>query len=122
MILSFTKGLSTDDEPELWEKSLSDEILLWVDFGQVDEKRIRKACGRAKQVRIYTYNDRKSAEWWKQNEKKLSRYKNLSVFHLQADTAEYLVDRKMQLQCNIDEDGILVSDENISVDVKLKKP
>ena len=118
--LSFTKGLNTDDEPELWEKSLSDEVLLWVDFGQVDEKRIRKACGRAKQVRIYTYNDRKSTEWWKQNEQKLSRYKNLSVFHLQADSAESLVSRKMQLQCNIDEDSILLSDENISVDVKLQ--
>ena len=118
--LSFTKGLSTDDEPELWEKSLSDEILLWVDFGQVDEKRIRKACGRAKQVKVYTYNDRKSVEWWKQNEQKLSRYKNLSVFHLQADSAENLVNRKMQLQCNIDEDGILLFDEDLSIDVKLK--
>ena len=46
--LTFTKGLSTDDEPELWSKSLSDEIDQWIDFGQVDEKRIRKACGRVK--------------------------------------------------------------------------
>ena len=46
--LSFTKGLSTDDEPELWQKSLTGEIDMWIDLGQPDEKRIRKACGRAK--------------------------------------------------------------------------
>jgi Uncharacterized protein conserved in bacteria len=27
--LAFTKGLSTQDEPDLWNKSLSDEIELW---------------------------------------------------------------------------------------------
>ncbi len=52
--LRFTKGLSTDDEPELWGKSLTDDIELWIDLGQPDEKRIRKACGRSKQVIIST--------------------------------------------------------------------
>ncbi len=55
--LRFTKGLSTDDEPELWEKSLTDDIELWIDLGQPDEKRIRKACGRAKKVIICTYDE-----------------------------------------------------------------
>ena len=41
--LTFTKGLSTDDEPELWQKSLTGEIELWIELGQPDEKRIRKA-------------------------------------------------------------------------------
>jgi len=48
--LVFTKGLGADDEPEIWQKSLSGEIELWMDFGQVDEKRIRRACGRSKRV------------------------------------------------------------------------
>ena len=43
--LSFTKGISTDDEPDLWQKTLTDEIELWVDLGQPDEKCISKACG-----------------------------------------------------------------------------
>lgn len=45
--LSFTKGLSSEDEPELWQKTLTDDIELWIDLGQPDEKRIRKACGRS---------------------------------------------------------------------------
>jgi len=48
--LYFTKGLSSDDEPELWQKTLTDDIELWIELGQPDEKRIRKACGRSKQV------------------------------------------------------------------------
>ena len=71
--LSFTKGLCVDDEPELWVKSLTDEIELWIDFGQVDEKRIRKACGRADKVIIYTYNQRKASVWWDQQAKNFER-------------------------------------------------
>ena len=38
--LSFGKGLSTDDEPDLWQKDLTGAIELWIDVGQPDEKRI----------------------------------------------------------------------------------
>src|SRR5690242_18259904 len=51
--LQFTKGLSADDEPDLWQKSLSDEIELWIDVGQPDEKRVRKACNRSQRVALY---------------------------------------------------------------------
>ena len=40
--LSFTKGLSTSDEPDLWQKLLTDEIELWIDLGQPDEKKFAK--------------------------------------------------------------------------------
>lgn len=119
--LTFTKGLNTDDEPELWCKSLSDEIELWVDFGQVDEKRIRKACGRAREVRIYTYDAKKSREWWKQHKLALSRYANLSVFHIQAEGCEELTSRKMSLQCTIDEDSLLLSNDEQSVNVTVQR-
>lgn len=119
--LTFTKGLATDDEPELWQKSLTDEIELWVDFGQVDEKRIRKACGKAREVRLYTYSDRKSSVWWKQNQQKLSRFKNLSVYHLHAEGVEVLINRKMDLQINIDEDAVLITDDSNSINVTVQK-
>ena len=77
--LSFTKGIDSDDEPDLWQKSLTDEIELWIDLGQPDEKRIRKACGRAKQVVIYTYHERKAKVWWQQQQQKCQRFSNLSI-------------------------------------------
>lgn len=110
--LTFTKGLSTDDEPELWLKSLSDDIELWVDFGQVDEKRIRKACGRAKQVIVYTYQERKAKVWWEKNKEILERHENLRVFHIEADGADVLVSRSMHLQCNIDEGTVSLGNDD----------
>lgn len=119
--LAFTKGLSVDDEPDIWLKSQSDELELWIELGQVDEKRIRKACGRSKIVKIYTYSDRKSEIWWQQIEPNLARYRNLQVYHLKVEGAETLLRRKMQLQCNIQDDELLVSDETQSITVHVRQ-
>jgi len=55
--LTIAAGIgSEDEEAELWEKNYGGDIELWIDLGQVDEKRLRKACGRAKRVIVYTYN------------------------------------------------------------------
>ncbi|MDC9728987.1 MAG: YaeQ family protein [Methyloprofundus sp.] len=119
--LSFTKGLSSDDEPELWQKTLTDDIELWIDLGQVDEKRIRKACGRAKQVIIYTYHEGKAKVWREQLANKLQRFKNLSVLHINAEGIEQLVKRTMQLQCNIQEGEIYLSDDELNFTISLEK-
>ena len=109
--LTFTKGMSNDEEPELWLKSLTNDIELWVDFGQLDEKRIRKACGRAKQVIIYTYQEGKAKVWWQQ-QKKCQRFANLSVIQIAADGVDSLLQRAMQLQCNIQDGVMYLSDDN----------
>lgn len=119
--LSFTKGLCVDDEPELWMKSLIDDIELWIDFGQLDEKRIRKACGRADQVIVYTYNSQKSDIWWNQINSKLARYKNLSVMHIEAEGVENMVKRNMILQCNIEDGELLLIDDDHSYTVTISK-
>jgi len=118
--LVFTKGLGADDEPELWRKSLSDEIELWVDFGQVDEKRIRKSCGRAKEVLIYTYQTKRAVTWWEQSRQKLARHKNLTVFHIEAEGLESFVDRNMEWQCTIDDGSVFITNESQSITVTVK--
>lgn len=119
--LNFTKGLSSDDEPDLWQKSLTDDIELWIDLGQPDEKRIRKACGRAKQVIIYTYHDRKAKAWWQQQQQKLARFSNLRVFHINAEGVDSMIQRSMQLQCNIQDGEIYLSDENSNMSITLER-
>ncbi|MBV1898987.1 MAG: YaeQ family protein [Cycloclasticus pugetii] len=118
--LTFTKGLSTDDEPELWQKSLTGEIELWVELGQPDEKRIRKACGRAQQVIIYTYHEGKATVWWQQHGEKLARFKNLSIVHITASGVEALAGRTMNLQCNIQDGEMYLSDNDLNQIVNLK--
>ena len=56
--LEFGRGISTDDEPDLWRKSLTGEIEQWIELGQPDESRIRKACGRAREVVLVGYGGR----------------------------------------------------------------
>ncbi|MBL4744154.1 MAG: YaeQ family protein [Cycloclasticus sp.] len=118
--LAFTKGLSTDDEPELWHKSLTGEIELWVELGQPDEKRIRKACGRAKQVIVYTYHEGKASVWWSQQQEKLKRFKNLKVVHIQADGIEQMVQRTMSLQCSIQDGEMYLNNDDLNQVVTLK--
>lgn len=112
-MLQFCKGISQDDEPDLWQKALDGEIILWIDLGQPDEKRIRKACGRSQKVIIYTYQEGSALAWYKHVESSLKRFKNLSVIHLNIDgDIEQLVERTMSLQCNISDGELtLISDE-----------
>lgn len=112
-------GISTDDEADLWQKNLSDEIMLWIDLGQPDEKRIKKACGRAKKVLIYAYQDRSAKEWWKQAEEPLQRYTNLSVNFLRINgDIEALARRTMDIQCNISDEELVLLDDTHSVTVQ----
>ncbi len=120
-LLCFSKGLANDDEPELWQKALTGDIELWIDLGQPDEKRIRKACGRADQVIIYTYHQRKAKTWWEQQHSKLQRFNNLQVVHINAAGVDSMLKRTMQLQCNI-QDGIMyLSDNDFSFTITLNR-
>ena len=105
--LEFGRGLSTDEEPDLWRKSLTGEIEQWIELGQPTEQHIRKACGRARQVVVISYSGRGADVWWDKIAAGLARSKNLTVIDIPAATVQALAglaDRNMQLQCLI-QDG-----------------
>src|SRR5690606_8321811 len=54
--LEFGRGLSTDDEPDLWRRDLTGAVELWIDLGQPDESRVRKACGRARAAAFLSHH------------------------------------------------------------------
>ena len=117
--LLFTKGITQDDEPDLWQKALNGDIKLWIDLGQPDEKRIRKACGRSQKVIIYMYQEGSALAWWKQMQNSLGRFKNLSVIYLNIEgDIELLAKRAMTLQCNISDFELTIIDNDNSVSVK----
>lgn len=120
--LVFAKGLSSDDEPEIWHKTLTDEIELWIDLGQPDEKRIRKACARAKQVIIYSYTSHSAEIWWQQIKSKVSRFGNLRVINIpevQVAELENLVQRTMRLQCTILDGEVWLADDERNLEITL---
>jgi uncharacterized protein YaeQ len=105
--LAFGRGLSTDDEPDLWLRDLTGAIRLWIEVGLPDEKWIRKACGRAERVLLVAYGGSKADAWWNQNASALARLDNLSVMRIDAETGAALAglaQRSMLLSCNI-QDG-----------------
>ncbi len=119
--LEFTKGLSTDDEPELWQKSLSDEIELWIELGLPEEGRLRKACNRARQVILYTYGGRAVPLWWDKHHHKLSRFDNLTIVNLPQEATEALAglaQRSMHIQVTIQDGVIGVADDSQHVQLE----
>ena len=116
--LVFCKGISQDDEPDLWQKDLSGDIQLWIDLGQPDEKRIKKACGRSKKVIIYVYQEGMASSWFKQNQKLLNRLKNLSIIYLNIDgNIEELCQRSMKIQANISDSELHLINEDSSASI-----
>lgn len=119
--LAFTKGLSADEEPDLWQRSLTGDIELWIELGQASEKRIRKACGRSSHVLVYSYGRHHVVDpWWKQLQSQLTRFDNLSVFHIPSETCkqiEVLYSRNLAMQVNV-QDGeatLHVSGESVTI-------
>ena len=119
--IAFTKGLFDVDEPEVWVKSLTDEITLWIDLGQPDETRIKRACSRAEQVVVLCYASSCDV-WWKQIASKLTRLTNLTVLQLPAETTQALAalaERSMRLQCMVQDGEIWLNSDKGNVPVKL---
>jgi uncharacterized protein YaeQ len=122
--LAFGRGLSSEDEPDLWRKSLTGDIEQWIELGQPDESRIRKACGRAREVVVLGYSGRGFDVWWEKNAAALVRYANLRVLDLPAGTAESLaalLGRNMDLQCLIQDGQVQVMGANESVSVTINR-
>lgn len=120
-MLAFGRGLSTDDEPDLWQKDLTGAIDLWIDVGKPDEKRMLKACGRSSQVVVYSYGSTGNV-WWNQTGAKVERAKNLRVMSVPtaaSNALAKLAQRTMQLQCTIQDGQIWMTggDQNVQIDL-----
>lgn len=121
--LSFTKGLSTDEEPDLWSRNLSDEVQLWVEVGLPDERRIKRASHRAATVAVYAYGGRGAQIWWDQLHNKVARLDNVRIWFVPDGALQELaqfVQRTMRLQVNIQDGQVWVSDQERSIQVELE--
>jgi uncharacterized protein YaeQ len=121
--LAFGRGISsTEEEPDLWAHDLTGQIDLWIEVGQPDEQRLRKACGRAKEVRVYCYSGRSAAVWWQKSAADFVRFSNLRVFEVPSETTEALgklAARNMNVQCLVQDGHAQLSTDAGSVDIAL---
>lgn len=117
-MLIFGKGLSDDEEPDLWQKDLTGEIQLWIDVGLPTEKQIRKAAGRARQVIVMLYGGRVADMWWEQNSKGLQKLNNLTVINLpETQALSEIASRALNVSLTIQDGHILVSYDEGSLEI-----
>ena len=117
--LELAKDLWETDEPALWHKDLTGQIVHWVDVGQPDDKRLLKASGRADRVSVYSYSA-STPIWWAGIATKVTRAANLDVWQVPADQSQALAElaqRTMQLQVTVQDGTVWVGDGARSVDL-----
>lgn len=110
--LEMTKGISTEDEPDIWQKSLSGELDLWVNLGQPSEKVIRQSCSKSKAVIVYSYGGKAAEIWWDKIKSGSQRFGNLQVISFSEADTRALADqarRSMKMQVNIQDGEVMVS-------------
>ncbi|MCC2624901.1 MAG: hypothetical protein K0R14_774 [Burkholderiales bacterium] len=114
--LSFGEGISDRDQADLWDKDYNGQVNLWISVGLPDEKLIRKAVSKAKEVIIYAYGGRIVETWW--DKMKLGNYSNLKVINLPSkDTNDLsaMASRGMKINFTIQEGDIMINNESTSL-------
>ena len=119
--LEFGRGLSDEDEPALWRRDYTGAIEQWIELGQPDETRLRKASARAQQVVVVGYGGQAAESWWKRNAAALGRLRNLTVIELDdagvAEAAE-LLSRGMRVTAMIQDGEVQLMDADRSVSLR----
>lgn len=123
--LQFGKGVSDEEEAAIWQINYSEEIELWIELGQIDEKRIKKACNRTQKMKLYCYGSSVDT-WWKQSASKLQQFDKLSIEQFSQETTdalEKLIDRTMDFQCSIQDGQLWLSagEETLLIETTILK-
>lgn len=109
-LLAFTKGLSSVEEPDIWQKTLDDQLLTWIDVGEPSFERMKKACRLSKNTFVYSFNT-KSDVWWKQNKQQFEALP-IQFFAFEWEQIKALakqVERTTNWSITISDDSVFVS-------------
>lgn len=117
--LVFAKDLWEIDEPCIWQKDLTGQVIHWMEVGRPDEKRLLRVSARSARVSVYSY-DSSTPIWWSGIAPKMTRARNLTVWQIPSEQSEplaLLAQRTMQLHISVQDGAIWVSDERHSFEV-----
>ena len=119
--LTFTRGLSENDEPDLWQKSLDGRIERWIEVGEPSLDRLKKASRLADEVNVLSFNTR-SDVWWRQLSGKLPGG-TASVHRLdwnQVTALASLIGRTAELSVTINRPSLFAAAEGGQVELSLE--
>ena len=118
--LVFGPGLSSEDEPDLVQRDPTGVIERWIDVGLPDERALRKAAGRAREVIVLAYGARKVDAWWDENAAACARIANLRVLTLSGDESAALASlaaRSMTLTCTVQDGHVWLASDAASIEL-----
>jgi uncharacterized protein YaeQ len=112
------------EEPALWKHDTAGNPLVWIEVGEIQEKPLLRACGKAREVVVYSYAS-SAPGWWNQIGPRVNK-DNLSVYQIQGvptSRLSALYARDMKLHCMIQDGQIMVTggDETVNLDVATLK-
>jgi uncharacterized protein YaeQ len=116
--LSFAKGLSEVEEPDIWMRSMDDRTLLWIELGEPAHDRVKKASRLAERVLIYSFNS-KSDVWWQQGQSKFKML-NAEFFrfdYLQIEEFAKMLSRTMDISVTITGESAFIATAQGEVEV-----
>jgi uncharacterized protein YaeQ len=117
--IEFAKDMWDADEPALWHRDLTGQILHWIEVGQPDEKRLLRTTSRVGRVSVYSFSS-STPLWWKGIASQLTRARNLTVWQIPAEQSRALAalaQRSMELQVTVQDGSIWVGDGDRSIEV-----
>lgn len=120
--LSFGRGISSDDEPALWQRDDTGAIQRWIEVGLPDERLLRRARGRADEVLVFAYGGRAVEVWWQQNKSAIEKLSGVKVLEVPLEASRALAAmaaRNMALSASITGHHVYFSDANDSVELEL---
>jgi uncharacterized protein YaeQ len=121
--LEFGRGLSAEDEGDLWERDLTGSIIRWIDVGLPDEREVRKACGRSRSVDVLAYGGRAVGLWWEVAKKTLDRQQALAVSELPVEASQGLAamaGRNMKMQVTVQHGHLSITDGESAIETELR--
>ncbi len=116
--LVLTQGVCAAEEPDMWARTLDNQISLWIEVGEPSVDKIRKATRLSPIVKVYSFNS-KSNTWWDQGQGKINKL-TASVFQIQWGSMQALaalVKRTMELSVTITDDTAYITAENGACEV-----
>jgi len=121
--LEFAKDMWDSEEPALWQKDLTGQMLHWIEVGQPEERRLLQASSRSRRVSLYSFSS-STSQWWSGLGVRIIQARNLSVWQVptqQSQALAALATRSMKLDVTVQEGTIWVGDGQKSVEVSLKR-
>ena len=110
--LAFGRGLSDVDEPALWEKSLDDRVLHWIEVGQPDSERMTWCSRRTEKFSLVAYGSLRV--WQGKMLDPVRSLKNINVVALDQDALAALakdLPRSLSWSVMISDGELFVTDE-----------